>query len=1102
MMANKRLQSGLPIGLPARERSGSLSVFFLSALLYLLGLISSTTPVSAVDCSNPQERIGTVTFINLETRVLAVDGLLFATDAQTRIENSLEQVIPFDALQPQNSVRVRFCPPPINTTGGVVLPIATRIRQLSSPPPCEARAEGPITGVDQHPQAAPGLRSLTIQGQLVLVEPTTLLVNESNQSIPFDAFLPGLVAEAQGCRVNETTIAARKVVLHVGGNDNGTIVEFHGLIAAKNEEAKSFVIAGKLVLTNLNTQFVDEDGAPLTFNSFSVGNAVEVRGAVLPSGAVLAGRIKLEDVSPPPPPPDGTFRICGYLFLVNDDGSVVVAGELITTNEATIVLDREGAEIALEDLVPGDFVCAEGVRQEGGVRLATKIKKEDRIEITLELRGFITQITDLTFRINDVVVRTVAETQYRDKEGNEIARGDFAVGDFVEAYAVHRDGEGLVARKIQKEDAPSPPEECEGPVELTGAIENLSLEGKILTVSGRLVRVGEQTRFRNELSLPIPFGALAVGDNVKVRGFENEDGSIAACIIRKLAQDGPGGPDDTIRLYGAVNSVNAEARSFVVRDTTVVTNNLTEYRKRHGELVSFEDVTAGSRVVVRGNRLENGTFLARVVHIINENDDPIERRLIHRRGFVTALDLPTSFTVNRQSFLIDGPVQVFGLGGIPLTLENLAVGDFVNVGAIPRFPPPESLVPPQPPQLIAKVVVVRGAVVSDIDATSKTLTVAGYNILTNNETEIVRQNVGPIAFEDLTVGDLVSLRGELVDDETFLARRILVLVPPIIGPPVPPFDPPDGDTDDGKPVICARNNVNTFGFISLPEDAFGSAPNTLFEVIAKVSTNTPDRTRVPQLRLRANNKSLQKGSLLVVNSLADGRYSPTPDGYTYRMLFMPALTPEQAAENDDWFFSLDLLNFDPSDDPNGCVRLESLDTNGIDSSRIRVAETLLDQSFDASSEGWNSGSAPEAFSTPVAESGHNGSLDLSPADRNTFGFWTFDTGVEVQGGAIYRGRFLIRSSSADQSQVPTIRVRLNLKSFTLGSLSVVESAGSADESPDAQGKVYDAYLFVPEPPIDGDTIRASFDVLNFSDDDVDSPVSLDHFTLERIEIDP
>jgi hypothetical protein len=311
-------------------------------------------------------------------------------------------------------------------------------------------------------------------------------------------------------------------------------------------------------------------------------------------------------------------------------------------------------------------------------------------------------------------------------------------------------------------------------------------------------------------------------------------------------------------------------------------------------------------------------------------------------------------------------------------------------------------------------------------------------------------------------------------------------------------------TPNGMPTLTVDSNVNAHGFVQTPIDSFATDTNTIYEVTAVVSTDIADRTMAPQTRLRVNNQSFQKGLTIDLDSNGLARFSPTPEGVEHKLYYVPARPPAGANEtNDDWFFSLDIANFLERDAANASITLNSVSVAPIAKSRIQVAEKLVDQNFSLDSQGWFASGAPSDFTLAATASARSGSLDLAAPDANTFGYWQTDTGVEAQAGALYRGRFLVRSATRDRSQVPTIRLRLNLSTYEMAAVVNIESIADGQESPGPEGRLYDVYFNIPS-DASGATILAAFDIANVAhpEDDENKAVSLDRFTLERVTIQP
>jgi hypothetical protein len=302
---------------------------------------------------------------------------------------------------------------------------------------------------------------------------------------------------------------------------------------------------------------------------------------------------------------------------------------------------------------------------------------------------------------------------------------------------------------------------------------------------------------------------------------------------------------------------------------------------------------------------------------------------------------------------------------------------------------------------------------------------------------------------------------------------------------------------DGAPSLTS-NQTNSIGFADLPRRSILSQPNAITEITANLGSNVADATQVPQMRLRVSSDRFERVTNLDIASQGDGRFSPTSAlPLKHRIYF----APNNSLGTDFISPSLDLINATPTDDPLGQVRLEGIHARNIPLRSMRVAENLLTEDFIADNHGWTSGGAPPFTEPQMRWNARRGSLEVTPTDHNSFGFWNRRLPVDAQGGALYRGRFLVSSESPDPQRVPVIRPRLNLSSFQLGATTWITSTTPHADAPTQTPRVYDVYLHVPADPQPGEGLRAAFDVLNFQeDDDVYQPINLENFTLERIEI--
>jgi hypothetical protein len=391
-----------------------------------------------------------------------------------------------------------------------------------------------------------------------------------------------------------------------------------------------------------------------------------------------------------------------------------------------------------------------------------------------------------------------------------------------------------------------------------------------------------------------------------------------------------------------------------------------------------------------------------------------------------------------------------------------------------------------------------------VDQEAQTLEVGGRLVGTDSTTEIRilgDGSVRPGEFADLTVGDLIRLRAQRTEDGGLLARHIRVIrsASSLLGE-VGGFRPAGITRENGRPVLTTDSNQGIFGFITLPEEAFAVEPNILYEITARVTSNVADPTRVPTTRLRTNNTSLQKGQEFVVDSNGPSSFVPTPGGREIKAYYVPAQIASPAADPlNAWFASLDLLNDGGLNEANSRTRLDAVRIRPIPLSALRVAETLVEEDFNNGAAGWEFMPLP-GTPAPVSGYGNSGGLDVTPSALGSIGWWTGYPDAVVEGGHLYRGRFLVRSNASAPGKVPTFRVRLNLRSLQMASVISITSNGEGEESPTEVGRLYDVYLYVPNPVAPTEGIFASLDLIHVDPSDEAATITLDHFTFERLEI--
>ncbi len=149
-------------------------------------------------------------------------------------------------------------------------------------------------------------------------------------------------------------------------------------------------------------------------------------------------------------------------------------------------------------------------------------------------------------------------------------------------------------------------------------------------------------------------------------------------------------------------------------------------------------------------------------------------------------------------------------------------------------------------------------------------------------------------------------------------------------------------------VKSAESVDNVLNKSMSPKPFFDVSTEYIYRMRAKVSTDEPDRSKVPELRLRVGSMDYQWWHILGVNSFAESSASPTTDGIVYQQYF---IAPERIASA-PMTAAFDLLNIDPDNSANASLSLKSFDIDYIPIEQSYDKCVRAKWSFDNDAEGF------------------------------------------------------------------------------------------------------------------------------------------------------
>ncbi len=289
------------------------------------------------------------------------------------------------------------------------------------------------------------------------VNDETAILDNDNNPIRFADLQVGQLVEVRADRQADGSLLATKIKLEDLPDDE---VELTGAIEALGDN--SLVVLGRNFAVNQNTVILDNDNIPIQFADLKVGLIVEVRADRQADGALLATRIKLEDL------PDDEVEVTGAISSLGDN-SLVVLGLTFVVDANTVILDNNNDPIKFADLKTGLIVEIRADRRADGTLLATKIKIEDR----LRLQGKIATVAGNSLSVAGIGITFDANTQFRDVNNLPLASQALRAGDLVEVQAAQPNADALVALTVKKVNSLT----TSAPGELTSSLpENFGLQ--------------------------------------------------------------------------------------------------------------------------------------------------------------------------------------------------------------------------------------------------------------------------------------------------------------------------------------------------------------------------------------------------------------------------------------------------------------------------------------------------------------------------------------------------------------------------------------------------------------------------------------------------
>lgn len=425
---------------------------------------------------------------------LVVGQFTFLVDARTVILNHRNQAMSLADLKAGQFVEVRAD----RRADGSLLATKIKIEDDSND---ELEFTGRIAALDA--------ASLVVLGVKFSVNQNTVVLDNRNNPIKFTDLQTGLLVEIRADRQSNGAWLATRIKIEDQSNDE---VEVKGLIEML--DSNSLTVLQLKFTVNANTVVLDNGNNPIKFTDLNTGHRVEVRANRQADGALLATRIKLEDL------PDDEIELTGAIESLRNN-ALVVLGKTFRVGPNTVVLDNNNLAIKFADLIIGQIVEVRADRQADGTLLATRIKREDLPNDEVELTGRITALDNNSLVVLGLKFIVNAATVVLDNDNNAIRFADLQAGLVVEIRA-DRQGDGaLLATRIQIEDR----------LGVQGVVAGFSAD--VLNLAGVQITLNASTFIRDQTNRILTRADLRTGERLEIQALPITANTLVALTVKK-----------------------------------------------------------------------------------------------------------------------------------------------------------------------------------------------------------------------------------------------------------------------------------------------------------------------------------------------------------------------------------------------------------------------------------------------------------------------------------------------------------------------------------------------------------------------------------------
>ncbi len=392
-------------------------------------------------------------------------------------------------------------------------------------------------------------------------------------------------------------------------------IEVKGVVQAIDIQSNTLTVLDTVFLVDEYSQLKDDSDSDIRrfrLDLLSIGDLVEIE-AFSNGEDLIVKTLEREETEASRNNDDAEAKMKGQVIAIEGQ-TFELHGAIVTTGAFTAyeLGDSDvSADVFFAQLLVGDWIEIEGIRQADGSILATDIETSsangdngDDESGGVEFSGLISSFDSVaSFTVNGRLITTDERTVFKGTAFTTIAEGVV-----VEIYGREADNGDILATRVKIEDNDHSDDYY---VELKGALE-ADAENGLLLINQQTVFLDDATRISNG-----SVADLLQGTFVEIKASVDVNGTLFA---RKIEIE-DGDEQNSADVKGSISAL-LDNGEIVVEGITILLNETTEFE--NGNISRIE---VGAYVEVEGQFNEQQKLVARKIEFTDSGESEIDGRI-------------------------------------------------------------------------------------------------------------------------------------------------------------------------------------------------------------------------------------------------------------------------------------------------------------------------------------------------------------------------------------------------------------------------------------------------------------------------------------------